>query len=275
LLKDDRTRDALFDLAAAELARAGQADTPANRYAMVSELETRLRNALDPDRSKVDTVTKQDRIDSEHGLRLTREQASALIASPGLDTLIGLRDTALIALTLCTGLREAELCALEVKDLRATVNGELCCHVRLGKGRKSRGVFYGAGVWVLAIMDAWLEAAHIREGPVFRSFYKGGRLRPGRLTTRSVQQIVTGYKVMVDGKLTTPRPHDLRRTYARRCYDEAMDLVAIQQNLGHADLQTTLKYIGVLDAEKRRPPTLYDYDLRALDKIAVQAALEA
>jgi integrase len=54
-----------------------------------------------------------------------------------------------------------------------------------------------------------------------------------------------------------------------------MDVVAIQQNLGHADLSTTLRYIGVLDADKRRPPALYDFNLAALDKIHVQEAMAA
>jgi len=274
LLKEDATRAALFEQAAAVLAHQGQEDTPANRAALVGELEKRLENALDPARSAVVQENKQDKIDQEHGTRLTKEQASALIASPGLDSLIGLRDTAMLALALCTGIREQELCNLTVDDLRATADGELCLHVRRGKGAKTRAVFYGAGVWCLAIVDTWLEAAGIEAGPVFRGFYKGGRrLRAGKLTTRSVQKIVGSYPVMVGGRLARIKPHDLRRTYARRCYDEHMDIVAIQQNLGHADHATTLKYIGVLDSEARRPPALYSFNLADLDKVNVQAAM--
>ena len=276
LLKEDATRTALFDQAGAILQEQGQADDPANRAAIVGELVTRLENAVDPARSEVKQEIRQDKIDAEHGTRLTKEQASALIASPGLSTLIGLRDTAMLALMLCTGVREQELCNLTVADLRATVNGELCLHVREGKGKKSRAVFYGGGVWCLAIVDKWTAAAGIKSGPVFRGFYRGGRrLRAGKLTTRSIQKIVGGYPVMVDGQLTRVKPHDLRRTFARRCYDEHMDAIAIQQNLGHSDLSTTLKYIGVLDAEKRRPPALYSFNLADLDRVNVQAALAA
>lgn len=274
LLKEPAARDEMHRMATAALGKMGQDDSPANRAAMVGELETRLKNALDPERSRVKQETKQDKVDSEHGTRLNREQASALIASPGLDSLIGLRDTAMLALLLCTGVRESELCNLEIRDLRQTVNGELALHVREGKGCKTRAVFYGAGVWCLAVVDVWLEAAGIESGACFRGFYRGGRrLRSGRLTTRSVQTIVGGYPVMVDGVLTRVKPHDCRRTFCRRCYDEHMDLVAIQQNLGHADLSTTLKYIGVLDTEARRPPSLYSFNLADLDKVSVQAAL--
>lgn len=44
-------------------------------------------------------------------------------------------------------------------------------------------------------------------------------------------------------------------------------------DLGHADLQTTLRYIGVLDASKRKPPSMYSFDWAALYKVDVQGSL--
>jgi len=275
LLTDNELRDDLRERARAALEARGERATAADVKAMVDEAMLRLRNGIDPQRSEVKTEKVQDRIDADYGTRLTKEQASVLIGSPGIDTLAGLRDTALLALALCTGAREQELCNVEVRDLRQAINGELCLHIREGKGCKTRAIPYGAGVWCLAIVDKWLEAAHIEKGPVFRSFYKGNRrMRRGHMSTRAVELIVGGYPVMIDGKLASIAPHDLRRTYARRCYDEGMDIVAIQQNLGHADLQTTLRYIGVLDATKRRPPALYSFDLAALERVTVQGLLD-
>jgi integrase/recombinase XerD len=207
---------------------------------------------------------RQDRADDEH-LRLTSAQASALMAAPGVRDLLGLRDTAVIALMLCTGVREAELSALEVDDLRQRLGGELALHVRDGKGRKERLIPYGELEWVLAIVDKWLAAVRITAGPVFRGFYKARqKLRPGRLSARAIQYVLAGYPVMIEGALTTARPHDLRRTYARRLYEAGVDLVAIQQNLGHADVKTTLRYIGPLDADRRRAPGVYTFDLGKL-----------
>jgi integrase len=100
---------------------------------------------------------------------------------------------------------------------------------------------------------------------VFKGFYKARqKLRPGRLSTRAIQYVLAGYPVMIEGALTTARPHDLRRTYARRLYEAGVDLVAIQQNLGHADIKTTLRYIGALDADRRRAPGVYTFDLGKL-----------
>lgn len=237
---------------------------PADRKAMVDEIITRLKDALEPAAAPVRVTVKQDRADAEQ-LRLTTGQADALMERPGLDTIRGLRDTALIALMLCTGIREAELCGLDVADLRARLGGELALHVRRGKGRKERLVPYGALSWVLLLVDRWRAGAEIDSGPVFRGFYKGNqRLRPGRLSVRAVQYILADYPLVIDGQLRQVRPHDLRRTYARRLYEAGVDLVALQQNLGHASQQTTLGYIGTLDADRRRPPRIY----RFADKVA-------
>ncbi len=66
---------------------------------------------------------------------------------------------------------------------------------------------------------------------------------------------------MIRGHLTPITPHDLRRTYARMMYQAGMDLVKIQQNMGHEDSKTTLGYIGTLDASDRRPPNVLHFDI--------------
>jgi len=264
LLKDNVIRTHLYEHAAAELQRLGQDDTPANRKAMVDEILERLDNAIDPAVSRVRVVKHQDRPDTDHH-RLTRAQAEALINAPGVDTIKGLRDTAILAILLCTGVREAEVCHLEVRDLRQQLGGELALHVREGKGAKERLVPYGDLSWALAIVEKWLAAAGIADGPVFRAFWRDGEsLRPGGMTVRAIQLIVGSYPIAINGDTIAVSPHDLRRTYARRLYEAGVDLVAIQQNLGHADLRTTLGYIGALDADERRAPALYSFDLRKL-----------
>lgn len=240
---------------------------PADRKAIVDERMLRLENTLDPKAAAVKTITKQDEVESGH-LRLTKAQADALLAAPGLGSLQAIRDTALIALGLCTGLREAELVGLDVGDLRQEAGGELGIHVRKGKGSKARFVPYGAQDWALAITEAWLRAAGITEGAVFRGLWRGGRkVRPSRLTTRAVGLILEAYPISIGGEIRTVKPHDLRRTYARRLYEAGLDPVALQQNLGHADLKTTLGYVGALGMDKRRPPSVYSFDLGGLANV--------
>ncbi len=250
VLRDARTRDALY-------AMTPQQASPADRKALVDEVIERIRNAIDPEASPVRTIKQQDVADDAH-VRLTEAQANELMTAPGMKTLRGIRDTALISLMLCTGLREAELCALNVDDLRQRLGGELALLVREGKGAKQRLIPYGALQWVLLVVDIWLQHAGIEHGAVFRGFYRGARrVRSARLSIRSVNFILDQYPISIDDAIRTVNPHDLRRTYARRLYDAGTDLLAIRDNLGHADTRTTLRYIGTMDASKRRPSAVF------------------
>jgi len=91
---------------------------------------------------------------------------------------------------------------------------------------------------------------------------------------RAVGYILDAYPITVGGRIRTVKPHDCRRTYARRLHDAGMELVAIQQNLGHSDLRTTLKYVGALDAERRRAPLIYSFDLARLNETPTQQTLK-
>lgn len=266
LLRNNHLRAELYTLAGANLVTQGHEDAPANRAAYVSEALERLRNAIDAKNSSVTVIKSQDRADAAQ-TRLTKSQAEALLTAPGVVPLERLRDTALIALMLCTGVREAEAINLEVADVRQQLGGELALHIRQGKGSKERLIPYGDLSWVLAVLDKWLAAAGITEGKVFRSFWHGGRVLRSELSLRAVENIVGKYPVMIKGTLRHVKPHDLRRTYARRLYEAGLDLMSISQNLGHASTKTTELYIGELGAARRRAPGVYSFDLSALDEI--------
>ncbi|MCG2766986.1 MAG: hypothetical protein L6435_01185 [Anaerolineae bacterium] len=109
--------------------------TAADRKVLVDEVLTRLGNATDPKQCNVKAPTVQDRPDSDQ-VRLTKAQASALMQAPGVDTIKGLRDTALIALMLCTGLRMGEASALDVGDLRQSLGASW--HYTSGMARATR-----------------------------------------------------------------------------------------------------------------------------------------
>ena len=250
LLQDNTLRDTLFEL------------TPpdkdfSQKKAFVDELITRLENAIHPRHSKVKTLTIQDETDSDH-LRLNPDQVQDLLRTPGVSTLPGLRDTAMIAMMICTGVREAELVNIRVDDLRQRLDNELALRIRSGKNYKQRLVPYGPLDWCLLYVDRWMAKAAITAGYVFRGFYKGSkRVRPTGITTRAVNLIMNTHPIMIDGQLRPVQPHDLRRTYARNAYENGMDLERIRQNLGHVKIETTLIYIGELDGTQRRPPAMF------------------
>lgn len=257
MLSDNATREALFNSLDSEVSFT-------DKKAIVDEFYLRVRNELDS--TSISAPKRQDSLASEH-TRLTASQAESLINKPGLDTLQSLRDTAIIALMIATGIREQELCDLTVDDLRVmSQDNALCLHVRKGKGDKGRLVPYGQMAWVLPLVDKWLEKADIKGGPVFISYFKGFEIKRGKMTGRAIQNILKAYPITVNGRLTTLKPHDLRRTYAKLHYDTRNDIVSLSHNLGHSSIDTTRRYIGSDDMQKRSPGLLVSFDL---DKLSV------
>lgn len=239
MLRDPRAKAEMFAYARARLRVAGHEDTPANVRAIVEEMRITIQDAIHPDSAPVQIVTDQD----PDRVRLTVKQANALWRAPD-----NTRDRAVLALLLATGIREAELCDLRVRDLRARMDdGALALRVTEGKGKKARKVPYGDHVGVLRIVDEWLDG---QPGPMARVF---------PFTTRTVQRIVDRYPIVENGQPLKITPHSLRRTYARRLYEAGVPLAAIQQNMGHADARTTMGYIGELDGKARQPGAVFDF----------------
>lgn len=229
----------------------------ADQKAFVDEMLVRIQNDIHPTSATAQVITKMDIADSEH-LRLRPSQVRALLRLPNVNTLLGLRDAAMIALLACTGIREAELVATETDDLRQTLGGEVALRVKEGKNHKQRLVPYGLLAWCLDYVDTWMMKAGISEGAVFRGILKDGKtVRQTPLTVRAVNQVMNKYPLWIDGEARVVNPHDLRRTYARNAYEFGMDLERIRQNLGHESLQTTQTYIGTLDVSQRRPPRMF------------------
>ena len=250
LTRSNEVRDRLYAL-------TRDKDSPADRKAMVDELFVRLANDVHPATAPVKVVEKQDIADSEH-LRLKPYQVEALVQAPGISSLRGLRDTALMVLMVCTGIRAVEAADVRVDDLRQHLSDELSLQVREGKGLKQRLIPYGPLDWCLVYVEGWMQQANIRSGPVFRGILRDGKtVRPEGIGTWTVNAMMNRYPILIDGDLRSVKPHDLRRTYARNAYDFGMDLERIRQNLGHTGLQTTQTYIGQLDGRDRHPPNMF------------------
>ena len=250
LTRSNDVRDRLYELVNPE-------DSESEQRALVDEFFIRMLNDVHPAAAPVKLIAKQDLADGEH-LRLKPYQVGALIQAPGLDSLRGLRDTALITLMVCTGIRAAEAADLRVDDLRQRLGGELSLRVREGKGGKQRLIPYGPLDWCLMYVEGWLSQAGIKAGGIFRGIRRGGKtLRPAGIGAWTVNDILNAYPISLDGALRTVKPHDLRRTYARNAYDYGMDLERIRQNLGHTSLGTTQTYIGQLDGRDRHPPNMF------------------
>lgn len=170
---------------------------------------------------------------------LTTTQMSALLRAPHeakpekqAPVWLPWRDTAILELFYSSGLRLAELAALDVRDLdpySETVRV-------LGKGAKERIVPVGEPA--LEAIQHYRQRAKVQVGPLFLS-----KLRQ-RLGPASIWTLVKKYLRLA--QIPVPAsPHKLRHSFATHLLDAGADLRSVQSLLGHASLSTTQIYTHV------------------------------
>ncbi len=179
------------------------------------------------------------------GYWLTREQAQALLEIPDFNTAKGLRDRAILAVMLGTGLRRSEVSALRFANLQQR-EGRWAIVDLLGKGNRVRTV--PMPPWAKSALDAWIaEASRMQKGywqgeRLFRSINRGDCIIGESMTPQAIHNVVKEYAAKLGLQLAA---HDLRRTFAKLAYQGGASLDQIQLSLGHASIKTTERYLGV------------------------------
>jgi site-specific recombinase XerD len=163
------------------------------------------------------------------------------------ETLAGKRDRALILLGFAAALRRSELVALDVGSIERVHGGILA---RLGKSKtdqEGRGaevpVPQGFKLKTIEALDAWLCAADLREGPIFRRIGKGDRLTADRLTDQSVALIIKKWalRAKLDPRLFSG--HSLRAGFVTSALSgKTVDLFKIMDVTRHKSVDTLRKY---------------------------------
>jgi site-specific recombinase XerD len=146
----------------------------------------------------------------------------------------GLRDRALLMVTLGCGLRRSEVVGLDVSSFRRD-EGAL---VIRGKGNVERLAFLPADA--VHALDAWLAVRPVALGAMFLPITRGGRVTPRRLTDQAVYDLF--HRIARRAGLEPLSPHDIRRTFITTLLDHGVDLSTVQRMAGHAQVTTTTKY---------------------------------
>ena len=164
----------------------------------------------------------------------SREAIARLLAAPGEGPL-GLRDRAIFELLYSTGIRRAELCALDLGDCDRAAG---IVRVRRGKGGKGRLVPIGERA--LQVLGRYL--AHGRVRGRSRALFLGQWGR--RLHPKTINWI---FKRRCEEASIVPRvtPHLLRHACATHLLENGADIRHVQALLGHAAIQTTAIYTHV------------------------------
>lgn len=172
---------------------------------------------------------------------LEKAEIVALLASIDRKTPSGRRDHAMFSLMFNTGARVQEILSLRLRDLRL----ESPCQVRLrGKGNKVRLCPIWARTAQLLrnlIREQYSEFERPTDQPVFLN------ARGAAMTRFGVRYLLHKYVAVGAKEVPTLageqiHPHSLRHTTAIYLLKAGVDFATISQWLGHASLNTTMRY---------------------------------
>jgi len=167
-------------------------------------------------------------------LILSREEVKALLEAPG-----NLRNRTVLATLYGCGLRVAEVTQLKVSDIDSARN---VLQVRHGKGRKDRQTLLPAKLLEL------LRCYWRNQRPTDWLFPSADATRP--ISAKTV--FLACRKAAQKAGISKPiHPHSLRHAFATHLLEAGVNLRTIQILLGHANLETTARYLHVADVAVR------------------------
>lgn len=164
------------------------------------------------------------------------------------------RNRGLFMLGVSTGGRISELLSLRIGDVYQ--NGKAVSDLLYNKsivkgGEVSRAVPVNVdGRDAIEALIGWHREKYgtlAPSRPLFPSRNKNGTVAMNRQTAHDMLKeafMAAG----LNGKLAT---HSLRKSFAQRVYEQSGDIYLVQELLGHANVSTTQKYIGVNYATAR------------------------
>lgn len=161
-------------------------------------------------------------------------------------TLAGLRDRAALLIAFAAALRRSELVALHVHHIERRPRG-IVIHIAGSKtDQEGKGaalpVPNGRELRPVDALDAWLSAAGITEGPIFREVDRHGRVGAGALSDRSVARIVKRTVKAAGLDETLFAGHSMRAGFVTSALDRKVDVLKVKKQSRHVKVDTLAGY---------------------------------
>ncbi|HEV2564186.1 MAG TPA: tyrosine-type recombinase/integrase [Microvirga sp.] len=182
----------------------------------------------------------------DHAEALTVPLLRRVLAGCG-DRLIDRRDQALLLVGFGAALRRSELVALDLDDVAVVPEG-LRITIRRSKGdQEGEGQVVAVGrtgtaTCPAAAYEAWIAAAEISEGAVFRGINRHGRIGR-RLSTDAVSAIVQRRAAAVGLDPTLFSGHSMRAGFATSAALAGVEERLIMRQTRHRSSATVRRYI--------------------------------
>ena len=182
---------------------------------------------------------------------LKLEQVEKLLLTPDINTKIGIRDRAILETLFSTGLRVAELTALNRDQVKINDRTDDLEVVIKGKGGRVRTVYFSSRAikWLRLYLNSRND---IIDEALFINYKPGIEKTDSsrRLTTKSIDVIVKKY-VKCAGLPIITTPHTIRHSFATDLLANGVDLRMVQEFLGHRNIATTQIYTHVTKKQLR------------------------
>jgi integrase len=171
-----------------------------------------------------------------------------LLATLGPD-LRGVRDRALLTLGWFCAARRSETVALRVEDVEFTREGMIVHVARSKTDQEGQGRFKGVpfagdpAACPVRALRAWLDAARIETGPIFRAVTRTGLVSEGALDDRAVARLVKRAAARAGLNAATLAGHSLRSGFITTAAKRGKSTRAIMDQSGHRSEAVMLGYI--------------------------------
>jgi site-specific recombinase XerD len=184
---------------------------------------------------------------------LSETRARQVVGMPAGDSLIELRDRAILKFYAYTGARIETGCKLNVSDFHQDEGGATMRFHLKGNRYKTKGIHFSAAESIAE----YIRAAGIESGPLFRPRRAphSRDLAERRLTQRAMYNILMKYlrqshgafreKPLPSGEKVQDciySPHSLRATTATLLLDNKVSIESVQDLLDHKHITTTQIY---------------------------------
>jgi site-specific recombinase XerD len=180
----------------------------------------------------------------------TADKVLAMVANARTD-LKGLRDCALLLLGFAGAFRRSELVALDVADLQFCDDGLRLTIRRSKTDQEGLGatiaIVPGYAACPIRAVRAWIEAARISDGPLFRSVTRTGTISNRRLSGRAVAEIVKNYAQRAGLKAADFSGHSLRSGFLTSAAARGASIFKMMDVSRHKSIDTLRGYVR--DAE--------------------------
>ena len=150
------------------------------------------------------------------------------------------RELALFNLAIDSKLRACDLLALRVSDI--STGGRVGSRAMIMQQKTQRPVQFELTPRTRESLASWIQRSKLNS----TAFLFPSRLnRAFHLSTRQYARLVESWVAEIGLDTTAYGTHSLRRTKASLIYRKTKNIRAVQLLLGHAKLDSTVRYLGI------------------------------